>query len=68
MTFRRMSLKESQQVRPLRLKVVTVGKNDTVASLAHRMAVDHPAERFRALNGLGPHDNVKPGELVKLVE
>ena len=68
MSFRRMSLKESQQVRPLRLKAVTVGKTDTVASLAHRMAVDHPAERFRALNGLGPRDNVKPGELVKLIE
>ena len=68
MTFRRMSLKESQQVKPLRLKTVTVGKADTVASLAHRMAVDHPLERFRLSNGLGPHDGVKPGEIVKLVE
>jgi predicted Zn-dependent protease len=58
MTFRRMSLKESQQVKPLRLKAVTVGKNDTVAKLARRMAV----------SGLGPHDRVKPGEHVKIVE
>jgi predicted Zn-dependent protease len=69
LSFRRMSLKESQQIKPLRLKVVTVGKTDTVASLAHRMAInDHALERFRLINGLGPHDGVKPGELVKLVE
>ena len=68
MTFRRMSLKESQQVKPLHVKAVTVGKTDTVASLAHRMAIDHGLERFRLLNGLGAHDRVKPGEVVKLVE
>jgi len=69
MTFRRMSLKESQQVKPLRVKAVTVSKKDTVASLAHRMVVsDHARERFELLNGLGPHDRVKPGETVKLVE
>jgi predicted Zn-dependent protease len=68
MTFRRMSLKESQQVKPLHMKAVTVRKTDTVASLAHRMAIDHGLERFRLLNGLGPHDGVKPGEVVKLVE
>ena len=69
MTFRRMSLKESNEVKPLRIKAVTVGKADTVASLAHRMQVnDHALDRFRLLNGLGPHDRVKPGEVVKLVE
>ncbi len=68
MTFRRMSLKESQEVKPLRLKAVSVGRNDTVATLARRMAVDHALERFRLINGLGPHDGMKPGELVKLVE
>jgi predicted Zn-dependent protease len=69
MTFRRMSLKESQQVKPLHLKAVTVGKHDTVANLARRMAVgDHALDRFRVLNGLGPHDRVKPGETVKIVE
>ena len=54
-TFRRMSLKESEQVHPLHLKIVTVGANDTVEKLARRMAIaDHPLERFRVLNGLGP--------------
>jgi len=67
-TFRRLSLKEASEVQPLRLKIVTAAANDTVDTLARRMALsDHAAERFRALNGLGPHDTVKPGRKVKLV-
>ena len=67
-TFRRMSLKESEQVHPLRLKIVAVGANDTVETLARRMATgDHSLDRFRVINGLGPHDAVKPGAKVKIV-
>ena len=67
-TFRRMSLKESEQVHPLRLKVVTVGANDTVESLARRMvSADHALDRFRVLNGLAPHETLKPGAKVKVV-
>ena len=67
-TFRRMSLKESAQVHPLRLKIITVGPKDTVATLARRMPVaDHALDRFRVLNGLGPHDGVKAGAKVKIV-
>ena len=67
-SFRRMTLKESEQVKPLHLKVVPVGADDTVEKLAHRMATaDHSLDRFRALNGLGPHDRLKPGEEVKIV-
>jgi predicted Zn-dependent protease len=55
-------------VKPLHLKVVTVGVNDTVEKFAHRMATsDHSLERFRTLNGLGPHDRLKPGEKIKIV-
>jgi predicted Zn-dependent protease len=68
MTFRRMTLKESEQVKPSHLKIVAVGANDTVEKLAHRMATpDRALERFRTLNGLGPHDHVKPGDKVKIV-
>jgi predicted Zn-dependent protease len=67
-TFRRMSLQESEQVHPLRLKIVTVGANDTVESLARRMATaDHALDRFRVLNGLGSHDTLKSGAKVKIV-
>jgi predicted Zn-dependent protease len=38
-----------------------------VATLSPRMATsDHSIERFRVLNGLGPHDRLKPGEKVKI--
>jgi predicted Zn-dependent protease len=64
-----MSLKESREIKPLHVKIVTVRAHDTVAKLARRMAVsDHATSLFRVLNGLGPHDRVKPGEKVKIVE
>ena len=67
-TFRRMSLKESEQIHPFRLKIVSVGAHDTVEKLSGRMAVsDHKLERFRVLNGLGAADKLKPGEKVKIV-
>ena len=66
-TFRRMSLKESEQVRPLRLKIVTAGAHGTVEKLARRMATDHPLERFRVINGLSANEQIKPGEKMKIV-
>ena len=67
-TFRRMSLKESAQIHPLRLRIVTVRADDTVDRLAKRMAIaDHPLERFLVLNGLTAHDALKPGDKVKIV-
>jgi predicted Zn-dependent protease len=67
-TFRRMSLKESEQVHPLRLKIVTVGANDSVEKLARRMVTDHQLERFRVINGISASERLKPGEKVKIVE
>jgi predicted Zn-dependent protease len=67
-TFRRMSLAEIEQAKPLRLKVITVGPGDTVERLASRMAVtDRAVERFRVLNGLEPGDRPKVGSEVKIV-
>jgi len=67
-TFRRMSLAEMQSARPLRVRIVTVRRGDTVERLGRRMGGgDRAIERFRVLNGLGPHDKVKPGDVVKIV-
>jgi predicted Zn-dependent protease len=67
-TFRRMSLAEIEDAKPLRLQVVTVAPSDTVEKLATRMAVaDRPVERFRVLNGLDPGDRLKSGSEVKIV-
>jgi predicted Zn-dependent protease len=67
-TFRRMSLAEIEEAKPLRLQVVTVAPGDTVEKLASRMAItDRAADRFRVLNGLDPGDRLKVGSSVKIV-
>ena len=67
-TFRRMSLAEIAQAKPLRIKIVKVAPGDTVEKLAARMAVtDRATDRFRVLNGLEPGDRLKPGSEVKIV-
>ncbi len=67
-TFRRMSIAETEQAKPLRVKIVTVAPGDTVEKLAGRMAVaDRSIERFRVLNGLDAGDRLKPGSEVKIV-
>jgi len=68
-SFRRMTLSEIRSAKPLRLKTVMVRSTDSVDRLARRMAVsDRYVERFRVLNGLGPNDRLKPGDVVKLIE
>jgi predicted Zn-dependent protease len=67
-SFRRLTLEEIQAARPLRLKIITAQPGDTVESLSHRMAgVDRPADRFRVLNGLDAHAQVKARDRVKIV-
>jgi predicted Zn-dependent protease len=67
-TFRRMSLAEIDDAKPLRLQVVTVGPADTVEKLANRMAVaDRQIDRFRVLNGLEPGERLRSGSEVKIV-
>jgi predicted Zn-dependent protease len=67
-SFRRMSLKESQQIHPMHLKIVTAAPGDTVEKLGRRMAVsDHAIERFRVLNGLSTSHRIKPGDKLKIV-
>jgi len=67
-TFRRLSLREIQSAKPLRLKVVKVQPGDTLESLAPRMAlIDRQVDRFRVLNGLEPGDRPRPGDFVKII-
>jgi predicted Zn-dependent protease len=67
-SFRRMSLAEIEQAKPLRLKIVKIAPGDTVEKLAARMAVvDRAADRFRVLNGIEPGDRLKPGREAKIV-
>jgi predicted Zn-dependent protease len=67
-TFRRLSLAEIDAIRPLRLALVTVKSGDTAERLARRMAIDDSAtKQFRVLNGLGPKEQPKAGDRVKIV-
>ncbi|MEQ8412171.1 MAG: M48 family metalloprotease [Erythrobacter sp.] len=67
-SMRRISSQEAANVVPKRLDVVTVGRGDTIASLARRMAyASAQEERFRVLNSLGGGDRLRPGQKVKIV-
>jgi len=67
-SFRRMSLAETSSAKPLRIRIITVGEDDTVEKIAARMSIHERAvERFRILNGLTATDKVKPGDQVKVV-
>ena len=67
-SFRRMTLLEVENAKPLRIKIVNVGANDTIESLSRKMAVsDKKHERFLVLNGLNPGEKLNPGASVKIV-
>jgi predicted Zn-dependent protease len=67
-TFRRLSPSEIANLKPLRIRVVTVAPKDTVDTLASRMlGTDRKLDLFRLLNGLPIGATVKPGDKVKIV-
>ena len=66
--MRRITQAEAAQVIPRRIDVVTAGSNDTVQTLASRMAyANAQAERFRVLNGMGSSEAVVAGQKYKIV-
>lgn len=67
-SMRRISIGEAGAVRARKLAVVTVRKDDTLQSLARRMAYDdRPLDRFLVLNGLEATSRLVPGTRVKLI-
>ena len=63
-----MTLKEAQDVKPYRIRIVAVTARDTVESMARRMATpERKRETFMVLNGLSAGDRLKAGERVKVV-
>ena len=59
---------EAAKQKSLRLRVKAVAAGERVRDFAGRMAYDDLREpRFRALNGLTPTDQLRPGQLVKIV-
>lgn len=67
-SFRRLSAAEAAELKPLRIKLVTVEPGDTVDSFASRMALEKlPREHFITLNGLDRGRDLVPGERVKII-
>jgi predicted Zn-dependent protease len=53
---------------PLRVKIITVQKGDTISKLANAMIVpDQHIERFKVLNGLSNLDKLKVGQKLKTI-
>lgn len=67
-SFRRLSAGEISQLKPQRLRIITVATGDTVESLARRMPFSSfQVERFRVLNGLSEGQQLQPGQRVKII-
>ena len=64
----RISQKEADAIKPRKLRVVTVGKSDSVASFSGRMAYkNYQSDRFLALNGMTSTSTLRVGQKVKIV-
>ncbi len=67
-SFRRISDKEASELKPLKIRLVTVTSRDSVASLARNMPMGKFNEQwFRLLNSLDPGQKLQPGQRIKLI-
>ena len=67
-SVQRLAGAEAAQIRPRRVRVITVARGDTIQRLAARMAYDDlKTERFLALNGLSSNASLAAGQKVKIV-
>ncbi len=66
-SVRQVQRDEARRIRPLKVQIVAARRGDTAQSLASRMPVDRPLERFLLLNGLDRTAPLKPGERYKIV-
>jgi predicted Zn-dependent protease len=67
-SVRRISDNEAAAVKPRKIAIYTVGKNETISSVASRMAYNNlQVERFMALNGLNANTGLAQGRKVKIV-
>lgn len=67
-SFRKISASEKKAVTPPRIEIVAAGAGDTVAKFASRMVVDElKEEHFRVYNALGPNEEVRAGEVYKII-
>jgi predicted Zn-dependent protease len=64
----RLTANQAASIKPRKLKIVTVGKGDSISALAAKMAYSTlQTERFLALNGLTGSAALTSGQKVKIV-
>lgn len=67
-SLRRLSPAEAVALRPRLIRVVTVARGDSIASIAGAMAfTDGKIDRFRALNAIVPGQAIQVGQPVKTI-
>jgi predicted Zn-dependent protease len=67
-SFRRMTPEEITALKPLRVRVVTVGAGDTLASLSNRMmGTDRKLDLFKLINAMPAGATVSVGDRVKII-
>ena len=67
-SLRKITPQEAAAIRPRVIHVVTVGPNDSIQSLASRMAYrNFKLERFLTLNGITPDTRLVAGQKMKLI-
>ncbi len=67
-SFRLLSQAEKAALKPLRIRVKTVGQGETVATLAAQMkGVDRKEQLFRLINALSDTASLRPGDKVKII-
>ena len=68
-SFHRITNKEKEIAKPLRLHVIKAKPGMTIGQLARQTPyTDHAEERLRLLNGIFPTGEIKPGQMVKIVK
>ena len=68
MSFHHLSAEEIARAKPLRLRLVTAGATDTVATLSASMtALGLPADEFSVLNGIDKTGHIDAGAQYKIV-
>nr|CAD6617823.1 metalloprotease [Pseudorhizobium flavum] len=67
-SFRKMTPQEIASLKPLRVRVVTAGSQDTLATMAARMmGTNRKLDLFRVINALPAGAAVSPGQRFKIV-
>jgi predicted Zn-dependent protease len=67
-SVKKLSQSEASAIKPRKLRIVTVGRSDTISTMAAKMAYTNlQTERFLALNGLQSNAQLSAGRKVKVV-